>query len=180
MHQRGFTLIEVLVSLCVLCAAGLGGVQMLVIALQANATARAQTLTVSLAAARLEQLRGLTFDYDAAGQRVTDTAADLSRDPPAGGGTGLTSSGTDSLANNVPGFVDYLDAQGRWVGNGITPPPTAVFVRRWSIDPSGPASDLLILQVLVRPLAAAGASGTVVRGARAEARFVTAVARIGR
>lgn len=166
MQPRGFTLIEVLVSLTVLCAAGLGGVQMLVMALHANASARAQTLTVTLAAARLEQLRGLTFDYDGSGQRVTDG--------------GLASPGADSLSSNIPGFVDYLDAQGRWVGTGTTPPRTAVFVRRWSIDPSGPASDLVILQVLVRPLTAADASRPPARGARAEARFVTAVARIGR
>ena len=45
------------------------------------------------------------------------------------------------------------DAQGNWVGTGTTPPPTAAFVRRWSIQPlpTNP-NNTLVLQVLVSPL----------------------------
>lgn len=180
MLPRGFTLVEVLIALAVLCVAGLGGVQLLVLSFEISATARLSTATAMLAAARLEQLRTLAFEYDANGSRLTDTTTDLTLDPPGSAGRGLTGSIGDSLDNNIPGFVDYLDAQGRWVGNGASPPPGAVFFRRWSVEPSAPAADLVVLQVRVRPIASAPVNSGSVRRARGESRFVTVLARVER
>lgn len=169
---------EVLVALAVLCVAALGGFQLVAVATEMMARARVQALAASLAAARLEQLRVLRFEFDAAGLRLTDLSTNLAEDPAAPGGPGLSISGASSLDGNVSGYVDFLDRSGAWIGTGGTAPPRTAFVRRWSIESADAAGDLLVLQVLVRPVASGSASG-VARVAR-EARFVTLRARLRR
>ena len=176
MQTRGFTLIEVLVAMAVLSAATLGGVHLLAFATRGMHVARMQGVAAVAASSRLDQLRSLQFEFDQAGQRLTDVSTDLTVDPPAPGGSGLTSSGPGSLDANVSGFVDYLDEAGRWVGNGTTAPRAAVFVRRWAIESPGPP-DLLVLQVLVRPLANGRLAG---RRQPGDARMATARARVRR
>jgi len=176
MRTRGFTLVEVLVAMAVLSAATLGGVHLMAFATRGMHVARMQGIAALAASSRLDQLRSLQFEFDPAGQRLTDVATDLTVDPPGPGGSGLTSSGSGSLDTNVSGFVDYLDDAGRWVGSGPTPPRAAVFVRRWAIESPGPP-DLLVLQVLVRPLANGPLAG---RRQPGDARMVTARARVRR
>lgn len=151
-RDDGFTLVEVLVAIILLAIMALGVAQMFVLAVRTNQAARHQTSTTILAAQKMEQLRGLTWGYDedGLGLPASDTSTDLSANPPTAGGPGLDPSPTDSLAWNAPGYVDYLDARGNWVGNGGTPPPAAVYIRRWSIEPlpTNP-NNTLILQVLV-------------------------------
>ena len=178
MTSRGFTLLEVVVALGILCVAVLTIAQLLGLSTQGIAVSRAQTMTVTLAAARLEQLRALVFEFDAAGLRVTDLVTDLSAQAPTAAGRGLSSAGADSLQASTAGFVDYLDARGRWVGNGALVPAGAVFIRRWSIDPFAGSPDALVLQVLVRPVSS-GITGSV-RRARADTRLVTVRARAHR
>ena len=50
--------------------------------------------------------------------------------------------------------MDFLDANGTWIGTGTTPTGTAVYIRRWSITPlpTNP-NNTLVLQVLVTPVA---------------------------
>ena len=176
MHERGFTLIEVLVAMALLTVAALGGLQLVIVATEMMRDARTQSLAANVAASRLEQLRGLRFEYDGAGVRVTDTSTDLSRDPPVPGGTGLRPSGAATLDANVAGYVDFLDSRGRWVGNGPAVPPGAAVVRRWAVEAVDASGDLLALQVLARPVT----GGRVGAGARVagEARFVTLRARV--
>lgn len=176
MQTRGFTLVEVLVAMAVLSAATLGGVHLLAFATRGMHVARIQGTAALAASSRLDQLRSLQFEFDQTGQRLTDVVTDLTVDPPAPGGGGLTPSGAGSLDANVSGFVDYLDEAGRWVGNGPTPPRAAVFVRRWAVESPGPP-DLLVLQVLVRPLANALLGG---RRQPGDARMATARARVRR
>ena len=174
MQKQGFTLVEVLVAMAVLSAATLGGVHLMAFATRGMHVARMQGTAALAASARLDELRSLRFEFDSDGQRVTDLSTDLTVDPPVAGGRGLTASGPTSLDVNVAGFVDYLDAAGVWVGNGVAPPRTAVFVRRWAVEV--PASeDLLVLQVLVRPLANGPRAG---RRQAGEARLFTARARV--
>jgi prepilin-type N-terminal cleavage/methylation domain-containing protein len=175
MQARGFTLLEVVVALGILCVAVLTVARLIAGGVEGMAVSRAQVMTVTLASARLEQLRALAFEFDAAGQRVTDLSTDVSLGTPSTGGSGLSSAGTDSLQTSTARYVDYLDVHGRWVGNGSSPPPGAVFVRRWSIDPLDGSPDALVLQVLVRPVSQ-GIGTAVVRG-RSETRLVTVVAR---
>lgn len=159
MASRGFSVIEVLIALALLSVAVLGGVQLVVMAIEAMGAARSQSLSAVLASARLEDLRGLTFDFDELGVRSTDVQTDLSTTPRTLAGTGLATGG--SITANVAGFVDHLDARGGWVGTGPDAPPTAAFTRRWSISPGLAVPDLLVVEVVVfrvatRPTAAAG------------------------
>ena len=176
MENRGFTLIEVLVAMTVLCVAALGGVQLVAMATQMMAGARTHALSAHLASARLEQLRGLRLAFDNAGQRVTDLSTALTADPPGPGGSGLADSGPATLNANVAGFVDFLDGTGRWAGTGAAAPPGAAFVRRWSIERTDVNGDLLVIQVVVRPLA--GGAANAVRRVNGEVRYATLRARV--
>jgi hypothetical protein len=115
-------------------------------------SARAQTTTSVLAAQKMEQMRALAWRFVDSGALVpaSDTTTDLSQDPMAVGGAGLSASPGGTLLTNTAGYVDYLDKHGRWSGNGGSPPAAAVFIRRWNIAPlPGSAPDSLVLQVLV-------------------------------
>jgi hypothetical protein len=65
----------------------------------------------------------------------------------------------DTLDRNVPGYVDFLDAAGRWVGSGATKPAAAVFVRRWNVAAVGGDPDTLVLRAVVTLAAADAAYG---------------------
>ncbi len=176
MQTRGFTLVEVLVAMAVLSAATLGGVHLMAFATRGMHVARMQGTAALAASARLDQLRSLRFEFDRDGQPVTDMSTDLTVDPPAPGGSGLAPGGPPTLDGNVSGFVDYLDAAGVWVGNGVRPPREAVFVRRWAIE-GAVHPDVIVLQVLVRPLANGALGG---RRQPGDARLVTVRARVQR
>lgn len=148
--DEGISLIEVLVSVLLLTVAVLGLARLFAMAEGANLRSRTKTSASVLAAAKMEQLRSLTWAFDSAGQPTTDTQTDLSIDPPLGGGPGLSPSPPGSLEANMPPWVDYLDGRGQWVGHGGQPPEGTVYVRRWSVTPL--PSDIghtLVLQVVV-------------------------------
>ena len=150
--DQGFTLIEVVFSMAIFLAVALGAAELFVVATRANQSAQRQTATTSLAVQKMEQLRGLTWGFDPSGLALplSDTTTDLSVDPPANNGTGLSPSPEGTLNRNTPGYVDYLDRNGSWVGTGVTPPATASYIRRWSITPlQAHPHDTLVLQVLV-------------------------------
>jgi len=155
-NSRGFSLIEVMISMTLLTVVSLGVAQVFAVSTRANYVARGQTSTTTLAEQKLEQLRGLTwgFDLDGQGLPLSDTTTNLAVYPPAATGSGLNPSPANSLDQNTAGYVDYLDANGTWVGTGPTPTPTAMYIRRWSIQPlpTNP-NNTLVLQVLVTPVA---------------------------
>ena len=175
MNERGFTLIEVLTATAVLTTAALAGAQLLIFTTHAMRHARVQTSTAALASTRMEQLRALTWTFEIDGSPLSDRSTDLSVSPPAASGTGLSLSPPGALEANTPGFADFLDERGDWVGSGTVVPPAAVFVRRWSVEiPADGAADTLVLQVLVRRVvddivSAGGLEG----GGRGASRFVT-------
>jgi hypothetical protein len=147
----GFSLIEVLTATAMMTAGLVAIAQLFLLAIDANRWSALTTTATALAGQKLEQLHSLAFFTDAIGMPVTDCATDLSVNPPAAaGGSGLLASPASALTSNTPGFVDFLDAAGAWVGTGTAAPRDAVFVRRWSITPlpAHPA-DALILQVAV-------------------------------
>ena len=159
--DRGFTLIEVLAALAILTTSVLGLVQVFTSTRRATTLARRMTVTSTLAAQKLDQLRSLAWTYDAAGVPVGDTQTDTTTAPELpSGGRGLAASPSGSLHANTHGYCDFLDAQGRSLGGGTTPPPEAAYVRRWSIQPlPGDPTDSLVVQVrlLSRDAANAGA-----------------------
>lgn len=154
--SRGFSLVEVLISMGLLTAVSLGVAQMFGLSVRSNLVARGATSTTALAQQRLEQLRALTWGFDLEGQGLplSDTTTNLAVVPVAANGSGLNPSPSDSLEQNTAGFVDFLDANGAWVGTGTTPPGSAVYIRRWSIQPlpTNP-NNTLVFQVLVTPVA---------------------------
>jgi type II secretory pathway pseudopilin PulG len=155
-NSAGFSLVEVLVAMGLLTAVSMGVAQVLALSTRANLMARGATSTTSMAEQKLEQLRSLTWGFDSAGQGlpVSDTTTDLTVTPPTHTGSGLNPSPADALEQNTAGFVDFLDGSGGWVGTGTTPPPSAVYIRRWSIQPlpTNP-NNTLVVQVLVTPVA---------------------------
>lgn len=153
--SRGFSLVEVLISMGLLTAVSLGVAQLFALSTRANVIAKGQTSTTAMAQQKLEQLRGLTwgFDLEGLGLPLSDTSTNLSVSPPAHNGSGLNPSPMDSLEENTAGFVDFIDGSGAWVGTGTTPPGSAVYIRRWSIQPlpTNP-NNTLVIQVLVTPV----------------------------
>ncbi|MEO6212118.1 MAG: prepilin-type N-terminal cleavage/methylation domain-containing protein [Vicinamibacterales bacterium] len=153
--SRGFSLVEVLISMGLLTVVSLGVAQVFAISTRANQVAKGQTSTTVLAEQKMEQLRGLTWGFDTLGQGlpVSDTSTSLSVYPPTATGAGLNPSPVDTLDQNRAGHVDFLDAHGTYVGTGTTVPVSASYIRRWSIQPlpTNP-NNTLILQVLVTPV----------------------------
>jgi prepilin-type N-terminal cleavage/methylation domain-containing protein len=151
--EAGFTLVEVLVALVIVTCAALGLAELVTVAVRAAGAARSLTSCTTLAVQKMEQLKALTWSFADAGVAsppVSDTTTDLSYEPPTDTGRGIGSSPPGALDRNTPGYVDFLDADGRWVGTGVTPPAPAVFIRRWSIEPlPADPDDSLMLQVLV-------------------------------
>lgn len=137
-----------------LTAVSLGVAQIFALSARSNLVARGATSTTAMAQQRLEQLRALTWGFDLEGQGLplSDTTTNLAVVPVAANGSGLNPSPSDSLEQNTAGFVDFLDANGAWVGTGSTPPGAAAYIRRWSIQPlpTNP-NNTLVLQVLVTP-----------------------------
>jgi prepilin-type N-terminal cleavage/methylation domain-containing protein len=165
-NSRGFSLIEVIISMALLTTVSLGVAQIFAASTRMNYVARGQTSTTAMAEQKLEQLRGLTWGFDLQGQGLplSDTTTNLTVFPPTANGNGLNPSPSDSLDQNTSGYVDFLDSNGTWVGTGTTPPGSAMYIRRWRILPlpTNP-NNTLVLQVLVTPVAteaARGASGS--------------------
>jgi hypothetical protein len=139
--------------------------QMFIASTHQNMEARRVTTTAILAQQKIEQLRALAWGFDEFGLPVSDFATDITVTPPVpAGGVGLQASPDLSLFTSSPGYVDYLDAYGAWVGTGTTPPPNAIYVRRWSIDPlpTNP-NNTLVFQVLVGRISPVGPPSDVGR-----------------
>ena len=154
-NSAGFSLMEVVVSIGLLTVVSLSVAQLFATSTRANLTARGSTSTTALAEQKMEQLRSLTWGFDDQGQGlpVTDTTSNIAVSPMTQTGSGLNPSPSDSLERNTPGYVDYLDAGGNWIGTGTAVPGAAVYIRRWSIQPvpTNP-NNTLVLQVLVTPV----------------------------
>jgi prepilin-type N-terminal cleavage/methylation domain-containing protein len=154
LDDRGFTLTEVLVAMLILMSGAMAAAGLFTVAAASARTARVETQTTVLAAAKMEQLQSLAWGYDDGGAPVSDMSTDLSVEPATNGGPGLRVSPVDALDRNCPGYVDYLDAGGRWVGSGPVPLPEASYLRRWSIQPLAQyPNEVLVMRVLVTTVA---------------------------
>jgi len=135
-RQDGLSLVEVTIATGIIASALVGLAQLFAISIASNHSATTLTYTAVLAEQKIEQLRALAWSFDDGGRPLSDPA--LSPSPP------------ETLTANTPGWVDYVDQFGRVVGEGAAPPPKAVYIRRWSIEPlpNNPANTIAI-QVLV-------------------------------
>src|SRR4030095_534598 len=139
--SSGFTLIEVLIAIGILVIAAVSLAQILILATRATRAGREQTSASILAAAKMDQLRSLTWSASA-----SDRSTNVSHPARGGDGCGLRASPADALTRNIPPYVDYLDDGGSWVGNDAEPPGNAVFIRRWAVValPAAPRRTLLL------------------------------------
>ncbi len=155
-NSRGFSLVEVIIAMGILTAVALGIAQLFAATSRTNLIARGQTSATALAEQKMEQLRSLTWGFDANGQGLplTDTTTNVAVSPPTATGTGLNPSPADALERNRPGFVDFVDENGAWVGTGNVMPARTRYIRRWSIEPlpTNP-NNTIVIQVLVMPVA---------------------------
>lgn len=170
-RMGGFSLAESLVGMAVSVTVLAGVLPVYFQAVRGALTSHDQSVAVTLASSRLEQLRGLEFRFEDGGAgppvRFTDRTTDLAAPEPRTGGRGLAPAPPGCLLRDTSGYVDYLDAGGRWLAAGDTPPPGAHYARRWSVSPlpSSPL-DALVLQVLVTPVAQELAAGARLDAAR--------------
>lgn len=179
--EAGFSLLEVLFATTILAVALTALAQLFAMSTRANNGARATTFASILAQQKMEQLRGLTWGFDALGLPQSDITSDLTVVPETTtGGTGLSPSPAGVLGANTSGYVDYLDATGNSLGTGASPPGNTAYIRRWSVEPlpTNP-NNTLVLQVLVTRARNRGtADSTVdVRRLPDEARLISAKTR---
>lgn len=130
--SRGFSLIEALIA-ALLVAVAIGGfVQLLTVGSTQVFRTRQSAMSLTLAQAKLEELRGLPWRFDSGGRRVS--AAALAPSPPA------------TLLHDQAGYVELLDRFGAsGAGDGQTH-----YRRRWAVAPIDAADpDTLVLQVCV-------------------------------
>lgn len=159
---RGFTLIEVTIAVALLAVAVGGIASLALVAGRANMSARQADIAQRAAVEMLEQLRSLAWTSEGGVVPITDWSSNLTSSIPVGsGGPGLGVSPGDTLASNVPGYADFLDADGRSISGDVTPPVGAAWVRRWSVQALAAPSDTLLLQVAVVPARTADAVATV-------------------
>jgi type II secretory pathway pseudopilin PulG len=164
---RGFSIIEVLMATALMVAAVASLGQLFALSTQRNTSSKNTTFAAVLAQQKMEQLRSLTWGFDALGLPVSDTTTDTTKFPEANGGTGLSPSPVNTLQQNVVGYVDYLDAKGQSLGGAsAVTPVSAVYIRRWMIEPlpTNP-NNTIVIQVLVTRHRNRGTadSGSVVR-----------------
>lgn len=153
-NERGMSLAEVVIAMGLLASASAAAAHLLVWSAREIRATGASVSAHALAQERLEQLVSLAWHTRDDGSAVSDTTTNLAEQPATAGGSGLAPSPAGTLEANVPGYVDFLDADGRWVGAGTRAPAEAMFVRRWAVaryaaDPA----DTLVLHVRVLPIA---------------------------
>ena len=164
---RGASLLEALIAVAVLVTIAGGTAHLLVWSRRAIWSAGARSTAVVLAGQKIEQLRSLPWHVEGEGVRVSDDTTDLSTDPAGPTGSGLQPAPPGTLERNTPGFVDYVDDEGGWCGNGASPPQTAVFIRRWAIEPmAGDPADSIVLSVFVIPVVDARLTASARRSVR--------------
>jgi type II secretory pathway pseudopilin PulG len=182
-NEAGFSLLETMVATLLLATGLVATAQMFALATRGNIAAQRSTYTATLAQEKMEQLRGLTWGFDAVGLPIQDYTTNISVEPPADDGLGLQPSPDNALSANVAGYVDYVDRAGNTLGGGPFPPANTTFVRRWSVEPlpTNP-NNTLIFQVLVFALGdrADDGEGAVLNRVRDETRLVSVKTRKSR
>ncbi len=151
--ERGASLVEAVIAAAVVTTIAAGVAHLITWARHEAWSAGRRSVAVIAAEQKVEQLRSLAWYTDPGGANVSDQTTNLAEEPHTSGGSGLQPSPGGTLAQSTVGFVDYLDAHGRWCGTGAQPPRCAIFVRRWAVRSFDPdPADSRVLAVLVIPV----------------------------
>jgi type II secretory pathway pseudopilin PulG len=154
-NVSGFALLEVVTASAIVATMTAGAAVVIELAIHTIQQSRARTMETIAAAEKMEQLRSLTWSHTiTSGPAISlsdsDVTTDISNHPETDDGSGLLASPVGTLTANVAGYVDYLDAGGRWIGSGTAPPSAAVYVRRWAVRPLLTDPDnVLVFEVIV-------------------------------
>jgi hypothetical protein len=154
-NASGFALLDAVIAAAIATTIAAGSYMLLSVAIRATQRARTQTVETMAAVRKMEELRSLEWGHvttraPAISMSSSDLTTDLSNDPGTDDGPGLLRSPPGTLNGNVDAYVDYLDANGGWIGRGQSPPAAAVYVRRWSVQPhSSDPDNVLVFEVVV-------------------------------
>jgi hypothetical protein len=146
--------VETLVAVSLMATAIVTLAQLFALSTRTNVSSHYTTYAAVLAEQKMEELRALSWGFDTQGLPVSDTSTNTTVTPEQStGGTGLKPSAASALAEDTPGYVDYIDAYGKKVSGGAAGgglPQHTVYIRRWSITPlpTNP-NNTLVIQVLV-------------------------------
>jgi type II secretory pathway pseudopilin PulG len=132
--SSGFSLLETLLATALLAGAIAILAQLVVRAVDQSLRAEQRATALTLAQAKLEQLRAVPFAFGEGGIRIDDPALALSPG--------------DSLTADTPPYVDSLDR----FGASIPPDAAPMFVRRWSIASRDDDPDTVVMTVCVSGL----------------------------
>jgi len=117
-ESRGFSLVETLIAASIFMVTFGALLQLFTLSARSNVVARLTTYETILARSKIEELR--------------------TEGKPSPGG---------SIDENLEGYSDFLDADGRPGGPGMNSSP--VYVRRWAIEPIEAVEGGFVLLVLV-------------------------------
>ena len=140
---KGFSLVEVLVSMAVIATGAAGLAELFVLSSRLTQASRIDTVATFAAASKMAELRALSFTWNPAGAPVTDAQ--------------LAASPAGSLWSDTAGCADFIDGSGHVLAVGA-PRAQAVYVRRWQIQPlAADPANALVLQVTSAPVTRPGA-----------------------
>ena len=139
--QRGFSLLETMIALCILAIVAAGVLPLGILAAkmsenQGHLSAR----TAEYAQDKIEQLVSLAY-----GDATTDTRVFPAT---AAGGSGLTVGGSTNTAAPVALYADYLDINGNVLAAAGGPPAGWYYMRAWQI--TQPRANLKQITVIAR------------------------------